>query len=246
MDLSRMRAGDYPAPPEAWQQAAGLGDLRYGVQARRYEYMNTQCRYCGHSCSGRGPVGAHSRVTCLACGTPQCDRDSGKCLVCMVGWLRTSFWMARGTRSACGYAGCEGQAVADAPRVRQVCLGCLARPKSRGQTLADEIANYLRLRDRGGQGHWQRIAWFGPPKRYYVRRVHEGGREGWEGRPYDTAGQADRGAECWNDPKVTDGGWRAERVEATPEVRQLVDAWQAEADRRHGRTAQARSRSEAS
>jgi hypothetical protein len=230
MDTLRMRPGDYPAAPEPWQLALGPVDNRYGVQARQYDFMHRQCRYCGHAC---GPGLAHPRTTCMACGTPQCATDSGECLVCPAGWLRVPY----GRSAFCGYAGCEGPAVAKAPRVGQVCLGCLDRPtrfwQGRSITLAADIARHLAQRDRSGEG-WQKIAWFGPPKRYYVRRWipvdAEAIRTGWTG-PLDTAGQADREAEAWNT-----SGWTAERVEATPEVTEQVDAWQADADQRHGRT----------
>lgn len=229
MDTLRMRPGDYPAAPQAWQTAAGPGDGRYGVQYTRYDYMNSQCRYCGHACSGGAAVGAHPRTACMACGTPQCDRGR-TCLVCVVGWLRPTW----GRSTSCGYAGCDEPAIADAPRIRQVCAGHLYRPGTSRGRLATQIADYLRLRDRGGHS-WQKIAWFGPPKRYYVRRWRDTEPQAWTG-PFDTAGQADREAEAWLDPKVTDPGWHAERVEATPEAHAHVTAWQEAADRRLGRT----------
>ena len=238
MDTARMRAGDYPAVPQAWQVAAGPGDGRYGVQAIRYTYMNAQCRYCGSGCSGpANSVVAHPLALCLACGTPQCDKQR-ECLVCMAGFVGRPPYSVRAEGSSCGYAKCDGPAVAKAPRVGRVCLAHLSKPViirgGNGRiTLADTIAAALLQRDRGGQG-WQKIAWFGPPKRYYVRRWcpvdAEVIRTGWIG-PLDTAGQADREAEAW-----TSTGWTAERVEATPEITEQVKAWQADADRRLGRT----------
>jgi hypothetical protein len=232
MDTLRMRPGDYPAVPLAWQLAAGPGDGRYGVQYDRYDYMNSQCRYCGGACPGGAAVGAHPRTACMACGTPQCDRGR-TCLVCVAGWLRTTW----NHSTTCGYKDCDGAAVADAPRVRQVCLGHLDRPtrRWRGQavTLAEDIAARLARRDR--RTGLERTAWFGPPKRYYVRHwKRDGELNGWTG-PFDTAGQADREAEAWTDPRAGDD-WHAERVEATAEVREQVRAWQAAADQRHGRT----------
>jgi hypothetical protein len=230
MDTARMRPGDYPAIPERWQVAAGPGDLRYGVQARRYEYMSAQCRYCGSSCPGpANGIAAHPKAACLACGTPQCG-SSGGCLVCMIGFVGGAPWSSQRGYDRCGYSRCDGQAVAKAPRAGRACLMHLMIAKSRGQALADQIASCVRLRDRGGRS-WQKIAWFGPAKRYYVRRWSgEPGSEGWVG-PLDTAGQADREAGCWREAE-----WEAERVEATPEVTEQVNAWQAAADRKLGRT----------
>jgi hypothetical protein len=230
MDPLRMRPGDYPAVPLAWQLAAGPGDGRYGVQYTRYEYMNGQCRYCGSHCEGpANSVTAHHRSTCLACGTPQCDRGQAKCLVCLAGWL----WVPYGNSPVCGYKGCGGDAVASAPRVGRVCRGCLGRPARRWQgrsvTLAEDIAARVAQRDRGGRDY-QRIAWFGPPKRYYVRRWHDDGQQGWttgqDPAGFETAGQADREAEAWNDPRGSDG-WHAERVELTPQVREQICNWPA-------------------
>jgi hypothetical protein len=234
MDLARMRPGDYPAAPASWQLAPGPGDGRYGVQARGYSW--DQCRYCG--AAGR----ECPKTTCLACGTPQCKKPMhGECLVCFAGWLegysRTSYGASLRDRSTCGYKGCDGRAVAKAPRVGQACAPCLSRAvvHIRGAriTLADSIGANLAQRDRGGQS-WQHIAWFGPPKRYFVRRYAavdvDVYREGWVG-PIDTAGQADREVKCWRD-----AGHHAERWEATPEVTARVAAWQAAADRRLGRT----------
>jgi hypothetical protein len=214
--------------PQAWQLAAGPGDGRWGVQARRYEYMNAQCRYCGLHCDGPAhSVTAHPRAQCLACGTPQCD-NQGDCLVCMAGFVGRPPFSVRAEGSRCGYARCHSQAVARAPRVGRVCLGCLARAKSRGMTVADDIANYVRLRELGGLD-WQQLAWFGPERRYAVRRWHDDGRpQAWttgkDPKGFETAGAADREAQAWNDPRASDG-WHAERVILTDEVRDQIAAW---------------------
>jgi hypothetical protein len=213
--------------PQAWQLAAGPGDGRWGVQARRYEYMNAQCRYCGSGCTGpANGVAAHPRAECLACGTPQCDQ--GSCIVCMAGYVGRPPYSVRADGGTCGYARCDGQAVAKAPRVGRVCLGHLTQAKSRGQTLADDIASYVRLRELGGLD-WQKLAWFGPERRYAVRRWHDDGRpQAWttgkDPKGFETAGAADREAQAWNDPRASDG-WHAVRVILTDEVRDQIAAW---------------------
>ena len=131
-----------------------------------------------------------------------------------------------GQSGACGYAGCGKPAVARAPRVGRACAHHLGKARSRGRTLADQIADSLRLRDRGGLS-WQKLTWFGPPKFYAVRRWHDDGRTGWttgqDPQGFETAGQADREAEAWNDPRSS-GGWHAVRVELTPQVRDEIAA----------------------
>jgi len=224
--VMRRRPGDSPALPLGWQLEAGPVDGRWGVQAIRYEYMNGQCRYCGASCGGGpGTVGAHPRAQCLACGTPQCDRGS-RCLVCMIGFVGRVPWSPNPGYDRCGYARCLDPAVAEAPRVHRVCACHLAQARSRGQTLQAQIANYVRLRERGGQS-WQKLAWFGPERRYAVRRWHDDGRAGWttgqDPKGFETAGQADREADAWNDPRG--GDWHAERVLLTPEVHAEILAW---------------------
>lgn len=220
--------------PQAWQLAAGPGDGRWGVQATRYTYMNAQCRYCGSGCSGpAGGVAAHPRAECLACGTPQCD-TTGSCLVCFAGYVARPPFSVRAEGGICGYARCDGQAVARAPRVGRVCLADLAKAKSRGTTLADDIANSVRLRELGGLD-WQKLAWFGPERRYAVRRWHDDGRAGWitgkDPKGFETAGAADREALAWNDPKAAwphaeqADGWHAERVVLTDELRAEIAAW---------------------
>jgi hypothetical protein len=217
--------------PQAWQLAAGPGDGRWGVQAVRYDYMNGQCRYCGDHCGGSAnSVAAHPRALCLACGTPQCDRQRD-CLVCMIGFVgRVPYGMS----TACGYAKCGKPAVARAPRVGRACAYHLAQATSRRQTLADGIANSVRLRELGGLD-WQQLAWFGPERRYAVRRWHDDGRAGWvtgkDPKGFETAGAADREALAWNDPKAAwphaerADGWHAERVVLTDELRAEILAW---------------------
>lgn len=211
--------------PQAWQTAAGPGDSRWGRQARRYEYMSGQCRYCGTHCPGKAhSVTAHPRAECLACGTPQCDKGS-RCVVCMIGFVgRVPYGMS----TACGYAQCSKPAVAEAPRVHRACAYHLSQARSRGTTLADDIASSVRLRELGGLS-WQQLAWFGPERRYAVRRWHDDGRPqawttGQDPKGFETAGAADREAQAWNDPRTSDG-WHAERVLLTDELRAEILAW---------------------
>ncbi len=219
--------------PQAWQTAAGPGDGRWGVQARRYEYMNAQCRYCGYGCPGpEHGVTAHPRAQCLACGTPQCD-TTGSCLVCMAGYVARPPFSVRAEGGTCGYAKCDGPAVAKAPRVGRVCLADLGKPAvirgGNGRiTLADSIGASLLQRELGGLD-WQQLAWFGPERRYAVRRWHDDGRPqawttGQDPKGFETAGAADREAAAWNDPRASDG-WHAERVILTDEVREQIAAW---------------------
>jgi hypothetical protein len=221
MDTTRRRPGDGPALPLGWQLTAPL-DGRWGVQAVQYT-ASPQCRYCG--VFGRPGHPDCFKGTCLACGTVQCAPPrGGDCLVCMIGFISQPPW----NNATCGYTKCDGRAVARAPRVRTVCLADLSKAKSRGQTLADQIADYVRLRERGGHS-WQKLVWFGPARHYAVRRWHDDGRAGWttgsDPKGYETAGQADREAQAWNDPRSSDG-WHAERVLLTDEVRDEIDAWQ--------------------
>lgn len=221
----RNRPGDSPTKPNLWQLGAVM-DNRWGVQAVRYP-QSDQCRYCGSMSSGRDCP----RVLCLACGSPQCDRPrGGSCLVCITGYLGRPPY----GKTACGYKGCPHPPVADAPRVGQVCREHLAKVTRRYQgvsvTLAAEITRELAQAERGGRD-WQKLAWFGSPKRFAVRRWHDDGRFGWTTGPegaYATAGQADREAQAWNDPRSSDG-WHAERVELTEAVREAIDEWQGRA-----------------
>ena len=230
--VTRRRPGDSFALPLGWQLEAGPFDGRWGTQANRYEYMHGQCRYCGGSCGGGpGTVGAHPRAECLACGTPQCDEHS-RCLVCVIGFVGR---VPYGTSSTCGYSGCGKPAVAKAPRVGRACKYHLAQARSRGRTLADQIRDAVQLRERGGES-WQKLAWFGPQRRYAVRRWHDDGRTGWtvgmDPQGFETAGQADREAGAWNDPRGrdTDGtGWHAERVLLTPGVWAEIHDWEGRA-----------------
>jgi hypothetical protein len=141
----------------------------------------------------------------------------------MIGFLRIPY----GESTACGYARCGKPAVARAPRIGRACAYHLTQAKSRGQTLADGIANYVRLRELGGLD-WQKLAWFGPERRYAVRRWHNDGRPGWitgkDPKGFETAGAADREAAAWNDPRASDG-WHAERVVLTDELRAEILAW---------------------
>jgi hypothetical protein len=220
--------------PQPWQLAGSPADARWGVQATRYEYMNGQCRYCGSGCDGpANSVIAHPRALCLACGTPQCDKQHD-CLVCMIGFVGRPPFSVRAEGGTCGYVQCSKPAVARAPRVHRVCLTHLSQAKSRGQTLGDGIANYVRLRELGGLD-WQKLAWFGPERRYAVRRWHDDGRTGWitgkDPKGFETAGAADREAGAWNDPRASDG-WHAERVLLTDELRAEILAWAKKTTRR--------------
>jgi len=222
--------------PEPWQLAGSPADARWGVQATRYLYMNGQCRYCGEHAQGpASSVTAHPLALCLACGTPQCDKQRG-CLVCMIGFVGR---VPYGQSTACGYARCGKPAVARAPRVGRVCTHHLIQATSRGRTLRSQIDNSVRLRELGGLD-WQKLTWFGPERRYAVRRWHDDGRTGWttgqHRAGFETAGAADREAAAWNDPRTSDG-WHAERVLLTDEVRAQIEDWEGRAA---GRSAVAR------
>lgn len=214
--------------PQAWQVATGPGDGRWGRQAPRYAYMNAQCRYCGTHCQGQPhSVTAHPRAECLACGTPQCD-NSRECIVCMIGFVGRVPWSPTPGYRFCGYAHCMEPAVAKASRVGRCCAGHLARARGARGTLAAQIADAEWDRELGGQP-WQKLAWFGPQRRYAVRRWHDDGRTGWttgqDPEGFETAGAADREASAWNDPRTSDG-WHAERVVLTDEVRGAIEGWQ--------------------
>jgi hypothetical protein len=135
--------------PADWQQWGHL--VRDGVG----------CRWCGRA----GSIGPHDGqmhrpAACLACGTVQCN-DSSKCAACLYGWLPG--WSRGGPVSAdsrqCGYTGCAGDAVADAPRVGRVCAAHLDRPRVNGRPLAEVIADHRRqaLAHTGQQ--WRRMVW---------------------------------------------------------------------------------------
>jgi hypothetical protein len=123
---------------------------RYGPPWRAHTWP--QCRYCGHA-------GADCPETvCLACRTVQCRRPaSGDCRVCLIGRL-DGYWHPNPT---CGYHRCDGRAVADAPRVGQVCADCLDRPTRRSagitQTLAGVIADGLALLEQSNSPRWHRV-----------------------------------------------------------------------------------------
>lgn len=80
-------------------------------------YVRFNARICEHSlCKLCGTAGGCSpsgcgRVTCLACGSPQCSSNGlgrGQCSICYVGILPGwSSW-----QQTCGYKGCGVQAVA--------------------------------------------------------------------------------------------------------------------------------------
>jgi hypothetical protein len=218
MDTTKRRPGDTYARALPWQVASPV-DGRWGQVCTDFD--GAYCRYCGRS--GRDCP----KDTCLACGTPQCSNGSG-CLVCFAGFVGRPPFM----NETCGYARCDRQAVARVPRVRVACLADLGQAKSHGRSVADSIADRLRLRDRGGQD-WQHLVWFGPPLYYAVRRWHDDGRSGWttglDPAGFETAGQADREAQAWEDPAagLDVGGWHAERVTLTPEVRDDIARWEA-------------------
>jgi hypothetical protein len=126
--------------------------------ARQYDWA--QCRFCGraqnHDCAP---------VACLACGSVQChgngSRD-GTCAVCHHGYLPG--WSRSESARVCGYAKCGKDAVATAPRVRQVCADHLGRATvttyadraRRVVTLVEYIAQRAAHRDSGkGWEHWR-------------------------------------------------------------------------------------------
>ena len=134
-----------------------------GGYARQYSWA--QCRYCGraqnHDCQ---------RVECLLCGTAQCHGNgsgNGCCAVCHHGWLPgwSRMHLPRHytddgrTIMACGYAGCEGEAIATA-RKRSVCRTHAARVKvHKGLTLLEYVAEQIAARDAGqGWQKWRLVA----------------------------------------------------------------------------------------
>ena len=90
------------------------------------------CRYCLNC--GQGDVDCQL-ATCKACGTVQCLHAGcgGRCGVCLVGIVEG--WS--GADRPCGYKGCPNRAVAEAPRVRNVCAEHALRAGSstRGKTV---------------------------------------------------------------------------------------------------------------
>lgn len=104
------------------------------------------CRYCGRI------NGDCRAATCMACGTVQCDSHNGRCIVCYVGFMPNWSRSYGGPdMRVCGYAGCDQEAVAKAPRVGRVCRDHLGRATEleggRKVTLAEKILRYLRHRD---------------------------------------------------------------------------------------------------
>lgn len=99
------------------------------------------CPHCGTYGDGHNtPCRA---TTCMACGTTQCMGNGsarGTCAICYIGRLPGWSWLGR---DRCGYARCQGETVATAPRVRRTCRDHLAR--SGGATI---IEHALAARER--------------------------------------------------------------------------------------------------
>jgi hypothetical protein len=128
----------------AFTSTASDPTMRWGVRFTPYRWQ--QCRFCGRATSAAREPDCRPGV-CLACGSRQCNSNQGRCVVCLVGIMPD--WS--GWRRECGYAGCHEQAVATAPRVRQVCADHLDRPTQlltgKKVTTAEYIAQRIAVRD---------------------------------------------------------------------------------------------------
>lgn len=115
---------------------ANLDSMRW----KRDVHGGRGCRYCLNS--GQGDVDCRL-ATCKACRSLQCLHagSGGRCGVCLVGIVEG--WS--GADRPCGYKGCPERAVAEAPRVRNVCTG--HAPKARTTFGAKvTVAEYIRAR----------------------------------------------------------------------------------------------------
>lgn len=109
------------------------------------------CPHCG---SLRYGGSACPTTTCKACGTVQCMSNGGArgtCSICLLGIL--DGWS--GHDRACGYKGCSERAVAEAPRIHNVCSqhALVAWYRTRrgdmpGETVAAFIASRLDEREK--------------------------------------------------------------------------------------------------
>ena len=115
--------------------------------------------------------------------------------------------------------------MAKAPRVKRACAYHLIKAKSRGQTLADDIAISLRLRDRGGLSLAEADL-VRPAQALRGAPLVRDGHTGWTtGRPRPGSRPPGRPT-ARRMPGTTRGlgGWNAERVELTPQVRDEIAA----------------------
>ena len=109
------------------------------------------CRYCLNS--GQGDVDCKP-ATCQACGSVQCLHagSGGRCGVCLVGIVEG--WS--GWNRPCGYRGCSERAVAEAPRVRNVCAEHALKART---TFGAKVtlAEYIRVRLEERAKNWTLI-----------------------------------------------------------------------------------------
>jgi hypothetical protein len=104
-------------------------------------YGERGCHFCGTCYADAMTTHACDATTCKACGLRQCmghGLGHGACGICLVGIL--GGW--GGAERACGYKGCAEPAIAEAPRVRNVCASHFERAYK--QTLETLRASALR------------------------------------------------------------------------------------------------------
>lgn len=114
--------------------------ISYQRKDRRI-YSDSHCLLCGDNYGiCKGEHRAHRPETCEACGTPQCWTNGlahGTCSVCGIGFLGCF----AGSNQKCGYKGCQGKAIAEAPRIKRVCREHASRARSTAKNLT--IAQYI-------------------------------------------------------------------------------------------------------
>ena len=102
--------------------------------------QDAHCLICGNYYGiCKGEHRAHKPTVCLACGSSQCWTHGlahGSCGVCLYGMLPA---FSHSGHTICGYKGCDKNAVAFAPRVKQVCKDHLAKA-GLAQKIADALA----------------------------------------------------------------------------------------------------------
>ena len=118
-----------------------------GGYAKPYPWA--QCRYCG-----RAQSYDCKPVECPACNSRVCHGGGSECRVCLVGMLPGwGFGYDRQYKDMrkCGYARCEGEAIARVPRVGRACSGHLS------ESIRAKIAERVAHRD-SGKG-WELWRW---------------------------------------------------------------------------------------